>query len=116
MSGIFDTTLTMLQRGMDLSLTRQTALHANVANLDTPGYTPRDLDFEGALSEAMRVGEASELSLIERPDRAAGADGNRVDLDIQMARIAQNATLYQAGSQATSRKLAMLRYVLSEGA
>lgn len=115
MSGIFDATTAMIGHGLNLSLTRQNALNANVANMDTPGYTPRDVDFAAALERAMETNSVSAEALIERPDKAPGVDGNRVDLDMQMARLSQNATLYTAGSKAMSRKLAMLKYVISEG-
>lgn len=116
MSGIFDPTMTMVSHGLNLTLTRQTALNANLANLDTPGYTPTDVNFADALQDAMQTGEISEDAMVDRPDRAPGVDGNSVDLDMQMARVSQNATLYQASGKAMSRKLAMLRYVISEGA
>ncbi len=116
MSGIFDATMTMIGHGLNLSLTRQNALNANVANIDTPGYTPKDVNFADALKQAMETGSAQPDTLIDRPDKAPGPDGNAVDLDMQMARLSQNATLYQASGKAMSRKLAMLRYVISEGA
>jgi flagellar basal-body rod protein FlgB len=116
MSGIFDPTMVMVGHGLDLTLTRQTAINANLANLDTPGYTPNDVNFAEALQEAMQTGEIGEDALMERPDKAPGVDGNSVDLDMQLARVSQNATLYQASSKVMSRKLAMLRYVISEGA
>ncbi len=116
MSGIFDPTMTMIGHGLNLSLTRQSALSANLANLDTPGYTPNDVNFAEALQEAMQTNQISEDAVVARPDKAPGVDGNSVDLDMQMARVSQNATLYQASSKAMSRKLAMLRYVISEGA
>jgi flagellar basal-body rod protein FlgB len=42
-------------------------------------------------------------------------DGNMVDLDRTMAQLAENAMQYNAGAKAASKKLAMLRYVASDG-
>ncbi len=119
MSQMFDPTIMMLSRGLDVSLERQNALNGNVANLDTPGYVPRDVDFTAELERAMSAdhagAQAHEIGIIERPDKPASADGNAVDLDMQMARIAQNTTFYGAQTRAITRKLAMLRYAASEG-
>ena len=43
-------------------------------------------------------------------------DGNRVDLDRTMTALAENGLEYSAGSRAASKKLAILRYVASDGA
>ena len=119
MNGIYDATYSLLRNGLDISLTRQKALSGNIANLDTPGYVPRDVDFAQALDAATQS-QATGMSrptieVIERPDKAASADGNAVDLDMQMARLSQNATFYSASTRGMNRKLAMLRYAASEG-
>ncbi len=135
MSLIGDPTLSLLNRGLDVSLARQNILTANVANLDTPGYTPSDVDFASALRDAIDGGHvrlrqahlghsrgmagAGAMGSIEthqRPDTTPGGDGNSVDLDAQMARLSQNAIFYQAQTRVVSKKLAMLKYAVSEGA
>lgn len=135
MSILFGPTLQLLERGMGVALARQGVTSANVANLDTPGYVPRDVDFQAAL-EAARAepsslprrthaqhlgpafsgdGSLRDVPVEESPDLPPGLDGNAVDLDTQMTRMAQSALTYQASARATSRKLALLRYVASEG-
>lgn len=131
MSQINDPTLTLLERSLTISLHRQNLLNANIANLDTPNYTPSDLDFPEVLSRMQGgkagqirqtdgrhfsegVEEALEAATRERADVAPGLDGNSVDLDTQMARMAHNGIFYQAGTQAISRKLAVLKYVIND--
>ena len=61
---------------------RQRVIASNLANVDTPGYKTRDIDFRGALAEA-GAGDGVEMvpvarklpGLIERPD------GNNVSAD-----------------------------------
>lgn len=138
---IFDPTLATLERSLDIRLARQNVLAGNVANIDTPGFVPKDLDF----AEAMRLarGEAERAMLPAGPIaldspregfRAAaapgtggsplvvaegarpGLDGNAVDLDRTMVSMAQNALQYAASAKAAGKKLAILRYVVSDGA
>jgi flagellar basal-body rod protein FlgB len=49
---IFDSTLGTLQRALDARLLRHNVLAGNLANVDTPGFTPRDIDFAAAMREA----------------------------------------------------------------
>ncbi len=131
MSGLKDPTMMLLERSLTASLHRQNLITANVANLDTPNFTPSDLDFSQVLADmegrqlkgVRRTHDAHqspregvmEAATEKRPDVAPGLDGNSVDLDAQMGRMAQNGIFYQANTQAISRKLAVLKYVVTEG-
>ena len=44
-----------------------------------------------------------------------GLDGNGVDLDKTMVELSRNALLYGASAKAAGKKLAILRYVASDG-
>jgi flagellar basal-body rod protein FlgB len=132
MSFLGDNTLSLIQRGLDVGLKRQTVLSSNVANLDTPNFTPSDVAFEAALGKADGItsvhvkrtdgrhiamhGKGGDIETNKSEDRPASLDGNSVDLDTQMARIGQNAIAYQANIKAISKKLALLKYAANEGA
>lgn len=47
---IFDTTLTQLERSLDVRLVRHNVLAGNIANVDTPGYKPKDVDFASTMA------------------------------------------------------------------
>ncbi len=131
---LFDATLMTLERAMDARLVRQNVLAGNLANADTPGFAPKDIDFakmmEGALepappSGAIREGDlplsASLLGgpapLVAAPDQTSpGIDGNSVDVDRTLAAVAENALQYGAAAKAAGKKLAILRYAASDGA
>jgi flagellar basal-body rod protein FlgB len=53
--------------------------------------------------------------LVEAQGVKPGFDGNGVDLDRTMASLAQNALQYGACARAAGKKLAILRYVASDG-
>lgn len=123
-----DPLMSFLKRGMDVSLKRQNVLNSNLANIDTPGYTPKDVKFKEALKGSMKENIGMEgtsdshfepatppddIATYERPDEAPGPDGNSVNLDTQMGRTAQNSQLYQATTRVMSKKLATLKYVIS---
>lgn len=54
---IFDSTLGVLERALDARLLRHNVLAGNLANADTPGYVPRDVDFAAAMREGPRGAE-----------------------------------------------------------
>ncbi len=137
---IFDATLSTLERSLDVRLARQAVLAGNVANADTPGFQPKDLDFRAAMDAAapgqaappsatarLRAGDvpltlAGGLSATdpgafvgEVAGAAAGLDGNAVDLDRTLAAVAENALQYGASAKAAGKKLAILRYVANDG-
>jgi flagellar basal-body rod protein FlgB len=130
---LFDQTLTLLERSLDIRLEQHNALASNLANADTPGYAPREVDFSAAMraaAEDIRVNEGSnafggESSFAQRhasptqPGRAqgvsAGIDGNKVDADRTLVSLAENGLQYSASARAAGKKLAILRYVASDG-
>ncbi|HVE83614.1 MAG TPA: flagellar basal body rod protein FlgB [Myxococcales bacterium] len=134
---LFDTTLWALERALDARLLRHTALAGNLANANTPGYQPRDVDFQAVLQQeqlslpapAAALAAEGRLSvpvpavpglsgappIAAATGAAAGMDGNKVDPDRTLAAIAQNALQYGAAARAAGKKLAILRYVASDG-
>jgi len=133
MSALFDATLQGLAHGLDVASRRQAVLSSNLANLDTPNYVPKDLDFRAYLRRVTEAAEPSpvktsqpghlsgeegfagpEVAVTDRPDRAPGRDGNAVDLDRQLALATNNAGRYGALARAVQKKTAALRYVLSQ--
>jgi flagellar basal-body rod protein FlgB len=150
---IFDQTFRTLERALDVRMARQGVLAGNLANVNTPGFTPRDLDFAAAMrSSGPAPGErtpaadgptgrpaAGELpldlvalswptlpgaptppgrrasALSDAPAAAAGLDGNAVDADRTLVALSENAIHYGAAAKAIAKKLAILRYVASDG-
>ena len=105
---------------------RQTVLAQNIANVDTPGYTPRDLSpFAATLADAAGLlrrdsarqmpGAAPDLLAGRaRPD-ARAPDGNAVSLDTQLKNIADTATDQQLVTTIYAKYLAMFQLTLGHG-
>jgi flagellar basal-body rod protein FlgB len=136
---IFDATLKTLEQALDVRLVEQNVLAGNVANADTPGYKPKELDFTAAMRAASAdagaemmattsaghmgpngatVTSASEIAtsmVLEGRGTAPSFDGNGVDLDRTMAGMAENGLQYGASAKAAGKKLAILRYAVDGG-
>ena len=42
-----NTAPTIMRKSLDLLSTRQNVISSNIGNLDTPGYTASEIDFQG---------------------------------------------------------------------
>lgn len=61
---IFDRTLTTLEKALDVRTLRHGILAGNLANANTPGFVPREVDFRAAMEQAgaSRSGGAAPLA------------------------------------------------------
>ncbi len=120
---------------LNFRLKRSEVINANVANAETPGYRSLGFDFESQLqalgeqkSEAATATDAQhrmhpfvsgdgkvEPEVYMRPTESVGNDGNTVDLDAEMALLAQNQLLYRATVETLSKKIGLLRYAINGG-
>ena len=122
---IFDNVFSALEKSMDIRYKRHAVLTGNVANADTPGYHAREVDFAGELNRVIH-GSGPEALVKTNPrhmdtstDSAAhtildesgaiGADGNNVDLDIQLGKVSSNSRSYQSALSLYDMKLRLLR-------
>lgn len=94
--------LSQLENYLSVTNARETVIASNMANVDTPGYRTKDIDFQGQLTRAMaasddnaptRVPLHQVTGLIERPD------GNNVDVDRESMQLAEAQLQYQVGIQ-----------------
>lgn len=98
---LFDLTHVGLERALHGAAVRQAALADNIANVDTPGYRRRDVDFASALESAFASGSPEAVgSLSFRADvdgsAPVRADGSTVDIDREATASARNGLTYQA--------------------
>ncbi|MFS8640678.1 MAG: flagellar basal body rod protein FlgB [Symbiobacteriaceae bacterium] len=121
----------LLGRGLEALALRQRLLAHNVANAETPGYKRYDVRFAELLADRLHEGRlplwrTDPAHLPGAPAAPAGAvyreawtamrnDGNNVDIDAEMARLAQTAIHYQALVRQLSDRIALLRTVIHEG-
>lgn len=112
---------------------RQQVLTQNVANVDVPNYTPRDLkpmDFEQTLKNSQRSSAGSLMvtdphhittrtsSSFEQRDNAdvvATPNGNSVSLEAQMIKVADTQAQYQAAANLYSKAISMMKVAIGRG-
>jgi len=134
-SGIFDGTISLLQKSLNVRSAQHQVLSSNVANADTPNYKA----FEVAVDEELRklgtgkpriqlartqsshlpVGRAAAdrvtLKNLPAPELSLRADGNTVDLDRAMGELSENTIKYKTSAQLVSMKLKILKNAILGG-
>jgi flagellar basal-body rod protein FlgB len=121
MSLIEDPSTRLLGALMDAAALRARVLSANVANQNTPGYTRQVVRFEELLREAAGRGRsASELARIApqvQADQAtpARADGNNVNLELEMSASRQNQLLYEMYLAIRTSRSELIRSAIESG-
>ncbi len=105
------------------SAARHRALADNIANVDTPGFIRREVQFEEALAAAIQSARRapqrasqilSSVSQQPREDHTAPlrADGNNVNIDRELVSLAENALRFQASSELLATRVRTLRMAI----
>lgn len=117
-----DNTIKVLEKMLDVAAFRQKVLASNIANADTPGYKAKDISFQKELDRAIegsRVeGQGSkgqDHEIYETVTTMTNRDGNTVNLDVEMAKVAENTLIYNAATQLMTMKVRMLKDVIKGG-
>ena len=108
--------LQRMERFLDLASLRETLIASNIANVDTPGYRTRDINFAKEMQKATEAPEAiphpqvQEISgLIERPDH------NNVNIDRESMLLAQTQLQFQTGIALLKQEFKRLVTAITEG-
>jgi flagellar basal-body rod protein FlgB len=108
---LLDTTQVALEAAMRGSMLRNTLLTNNLANVDTPGYQRQDVDFQGALDNAIQNGQPVDQVSFEpfTQRQTLQVDGNGVSPDQESANLAENGILYEELTQVAAQREAILK-------
>jgi flagellar basal-body rod protein FlgB len=118
-------TIDTLQAALTYHRERHTVLAGNVANLDTPGFRPLDLQRQTAaepgglaLTNERHLAAPQGTDLVASFDDGGalqGPDGNAVSLERELAKIDANRARYATSAELVSRRFALLRYAAGDG-
>lgn len=116
MNDISTPTMNLLEKALDVTAQRQQLVVANMANVDTPGYQTKDIDFRSELQHAASNDPANFLpvvrsvrGLLERPD------GNNVSMDREGLLLAETQMQFGLGVQLLRHEFQSLLSAINEG-
>ncbi|WP_439593556.1 flagellar basal body rod protein FlgB [Microbacterium sp.] len=93
-------TATALSSALDGLSLRQRAIADNIANINTPGYHAKRVQFEDALRSAVAGGTGAVDATVERSLEPTRLNGNNVNLDTETLSNIDTVLRFQFASQA----------------
>jgi flagellar basal-body rod protein FlgB len=127
---LMDKTARLLSHMLDYRTKNHGVIAGNLANIDTPGYRPKELEFDAELkraisnpdiplkrtdrrhlpitSERILAGEPS----FSRHKLTSFGEADDLDMDREMAKMSQNNLLYEATVRLLSKKFEALRLAI----
>ena len=137
LDGLFNTTVELLGKTIDLRARNQNLISSNIANAETPNYVPKALVFEDELQGALKGGSKGSPAItnsrhlplkgtgnrlqsvagrvVETPAKTPGKDGNAVEFENEMGRMMENQIMYNASVQILAKKFEGIKTALREG-
>jgi flagellar basal-body rod protein FlgB len=131
----------LMEAALSARATRQDLIAGNIANIDTPFYKARDIDFESALAEKAKQMyskddaqtlkmattdgnhlegyqglETSKQTIFLRDGHMARNDGNTVDLDVETTELGKNSVMFNALTAALQKNSRIFKSVLEASA
>ena len=111
------TNVDLLARLMDVAALRHGVLAHNIANVNTPGFKKRRVEFEQEFQQALVRGGSGATQvqpvITESGDPPLRNDGNNVDIDKELGRLGKNAMLFRTYSTLLSRHLSLMKAAVS---
>jgi flagellar basal-body rod protein FlgB len=120
-----------LKRSLDVQQFRTEVIASNLANVDTPGYQARDVDFARTLDVEQERFAMADVSMsathpqhfqiespgvtaetvVHRNGESQRVDGNSVDQDTELRKLAEAQLYYNATINALAKKMSMIHDV-----
>lgn len=109
---LFSQSISFLEKSMDTRMDSQRVIAANLANVDTPGFTAQKVDFQATMDQA--IAGLDKPTVVEASTAPAFAlDGNNVDMEEEMSSLQQNKLLYSVTSQILGAKFRQLNTAIT---
>ena len=127
-------TVNLLSHALDYRSANHHVIAGNMANIETPGFRPKELSFDKELERAV---EKNEVSLRKtnskhfshctgslehdgphftiQPAAQGPSDTGQMNLDREMAKMMQNNLLYEASAKLLTKKFEALRTAIDAG-
>ena len=103
----------ILEHMLDVAAFRNKVLTSNIANADTPGYKAKDISFQKEMEKAVGTEGNTGFDIYESATTMPNRDGNTVNVDIEMAKVAENTLIYDTAVQLIAMKTRMKKNILT---
>jgi flagellar basal-body rod protein FlgB len=106
---VSDVTVAAIHSALNGLALRQRVIADNIANINTPGYHAKKVEFESALASAVSDGAGSVDANVRSSLEPTREDGNNVNLDHETLANVDTGLRYQLMLRAMDGKFGLLR-------
>lgn len=125
---LFSNSISSLERGLDYASLRQKTIANNIANVDTPNYKSKEVNFKKIMEDTQQeaanfrtdsrhftFSSSSSSMITTARNMSYNESGNSVDLDAEMSKMAENQLYYNALTDRLSSKYSSLTNIIRGG-
>jgi len=107
---VFDSvTITALTSALNGLSLRQRAIADNIANINTPDYHAKRVQFEAALADSIAAGDGDVSATVRTSLEPTRLNGNNVNLDTETLSSIDTMLRYQFATQAVNGSFSSMR-------
>lgn len=119
--------INVLDKAADASWLREATITNNLANVDTPGFKRKDVDFEGVLktelgrskyvtldqkAKDLHMNHLNATAYTDSSNFSYRLDGNNVDVDTEQVELASEQLRYTALTDSITHEISRFKSVL----
>ena len=119
--------INVLDKAADASWLREATITNNLANVDTPGFKRKDVDFEGVLKtelgrskyvtldhkvKELHMNHLNATAYTDSSNFSYRLDGNNVDVDTEQVELASEQLRYTALTDSITHEISRFKSVL----
>jgi flagellar basal-body rod protein FlgB len=111
----------LIEKALNIRSSYHKVISGNIANVETPGYKEKDVDFRKEIGKAMYSGAngvaGSGVEVTENPDNdgLSSIDGNTVNVENQIVKLTENQIMFQSLVQVAAKRFSIMKFLISEG-
>jgi flagellar basal-body rod protein FlgB len=114
--------MNLIEKALNIRTSYHKVISGNIANVETPGYKAKDMDFKKEIGRAIYSGANSsiiggDVEITENPDNdgLSSIDGNTVSVENQIVKLTENQVMFHSLIQVAAKRFSMMKFLISEG-
>lgn len=111
----------LIEKALNIRTYYHKVISGNIANVETPGYKEKDLDFRNELqkqigsSDKALKGSSIEVTESTANDGLKSIDGNTVNMENQIVKLTENQLMFHSLVQVATKRFSLMKFLISEG-
>ncbi|HEX2964671.1 MAG TPA: flagellar basal body rod protein FlgB [Syntrophorhabdaceae bacterium] len=112
--------INLIGKALNIRASAHKVISGNIANVETPGYKEKNVDFKKEMDRVMHLDSASSIGNVEVTentlnDGLASIDGNTVNVENEIVKLTENQLMYHSLVQIAAKRFSMMKFLISEG-